>query len=82
MEIMVRPLDREAEKRLLRVLAEVVLEVGKAGTEGGRCEAGDEVAYGTVGGVRVDSSRIDAVREEVCDGEKSCRVLSCIDDHA
>ena len=44
MKLMVRPYGKEAEKRLLRVLAEVALEVGRedAMGAGGRCEA-DEV---------------------------------------
>ena len=64
MKLMVRPYGKEAEKRLLRVLAEVALEVGRedAMGAGGRCEA-DEVREegphdekGALDSVRVGSS--------------------------
>ena len=75
MKLMVRPLDREAEKRLIRVLAEVALEVGRedAMGAGGRCEA-DEVRVGSphdkkgaldsvrVGGSHDETGALDSVR--------------------
>lgn len=63
MKIIVLSPDEEAEKRLLRVLAEVALEVGREEGDGkdGRCVLAE------VG------------REEADDGKKSCRILPCID---
>ncbi|MBQ5636750.1 MAG: hypothetical protein IIX11_05965 [Selenomonadales bacterium] len=72
MDIRVRPYGKEEEKRLVRVLAEVALELGKAEAMSSRCETGD--------GVGVGGSCADAVQEEVCNGETSSRVLPCIDD--
>ena len=60
MKLMVRPYGREAEKRLLRVLAEVALEVGRedAMGAGGRCEA-DEMR---VGSSHDETGALDRVR--------------------
>lgn len=60
MKFMVRPYGREAEKRLLRVLAEVALEVGRedAMGAGGRCEA-DEMR---VGSPHDETGALDRVR--------------------
>lgn len=72
MDIRVRPYGKEEEKRLLRVLAEVALELGRADAMSSRCETDD--------GERAGGICADAVQEEVCDGETSSRVLPCIDD--
>lgn len=80
MKVTVPPLDKEAEKRLLRVLAEVALEVGREEACDDK-ESRHTLAVGREEACDDKDGRhtLAVGREEACDEKESRRVLPCID---